>query len=270
MYGCHINDRIIIMSLKSVLEFTSIEGIDKLLREDRCTYVVIAITLETTSQPYKVFIRKWLKKKNKLFPNVLFAYYCAKENDLESDRNNLVVSNPDHYPLLYYMVDITVIGAQAVNITEQTMHDSFKYMEPWFLEDYENWKDGKPRPKKEIEKQIEEVTENNPQEDSDNETAETKLLKKKEILKKEEEIKKKNLITQEKLKYEKEMENKKMDEKINMLTDYSKKFGKEFFTDVANRKIDENGHDTEDTEKSTVDSDSTENDSDNDSDSDSS
>jgi hypothetical protein len=95
--------------------------------------VIIGFTLSETPTKMKIYIRKFLKSKAKLFPSLTFIYMVVSDKD----RNKLSILQGDNdvYPKMYHIRDGKNILVEVLSATRETIEESFKSVEEHYIND---------------------------------------------------------------------------------------------------------------------------------------
>lgn len=209
------------MSLQNIAQVTYVEGIEKLLKEGPTRFVILALTLDTTPLSTKIYIRKWLKATSKKFPNILFLYFCAKDDDL--GKMNLLPEDTKDYPYIYHIVDTKNILVKVDGANPSTIVESFSQVEKHYIKD--------------LEKSL--SNENNDDEITNDDNDENNNEQNSENNNKKNEDMKKIMLKQREIQQNNKLEQKKLMEKVNVLNECADKFRKKFLKDIKKRKLEE-------------------------------
>jgi hypothetical protein len=98
-------------------------------------HLMIAITLTNTPENIKKIIRKFLKSKSKLFPNIMFLYYCALNDDLGKIKT-IIPLEKDGYPWVHSIYNFNNLIGTVNNVEDiTTLNNFFEQIE----DDYKNY-----------------------------------------------------------------------------------------------------------------------------------
>jgi hypothetical protein len=109
------------MSYKNLAEINYVDGILKLLQNNKLQVAILVITLDTTPDNIKIYMRRWLKNKSKEFPNILFLYFCANSNDIKESNLSLISKNINGYPYVYHILNAKKILVEVENANIETI-----------------------------------------------------------------------------------------------------------------------------------------------------
>ena len=186
-----------------------------LLRNNEKRFVVLTIITNETSELIRVMLRKLIKEKAKIYPNVFFLYYKAQKNDF-GNLKPLLEEDITKYPKIFHLYNRQILSVAASIDNKEIPELSFKDLH----EDYLKFE----MPK---EKEKEEIKENSPESDD---------LSKDE---KKKEPEKEN--TEDAIYKDPELEKKKNAEKIKLLQKMQKECEIDFIEDYLKRKEEEEG-----------------------------
>jgi len=77
-------------------------------------HIMLGIVLPNTPKTIKTTIKTYIKNKSKLFPNVTFLYYVAKNTDI--GKNTLLDKDASKYPFVYCIYNTKHILAEVSNV----------------------------------------------------------------------------------------------------------------------------------------------------------
>ena len=125
------------MELSNIKHIKYVDGIEILLKSNPNKFVIMGITLETTPDDMKIFIRKWLKILSKKFPNILFLYFCASKDDL--GKFTILSEDILKYPMIIHIYNINNICCLVTNADPNSINDAFLKMKDYYLKDLEKF-----------------------------------------------------------------------------------------------------------------------------------
>jgi hypothetical protein len=212
------------MELSNIKQVQHADSIPKLLKSFPGRFAIIGVTLQDTSNDSKIYIRKWLKEHSKHFPNILFIYLCAHDEEL--GKLSILKEDRDEYPYVYHICDTNKVCGYANNAEPETINELFSKMNDYYVKDREYFLESMDKNKEQDnDNQDDEISENNTNEDtntnSNNDNVNNELKKKKE-----------NIANRR-------MTEKRKLDKLLILSKYSEKFKKDFLKDIKRRKIQE-------------------------------
>ena len=76
-------------------EFNDLVGF---LKNTKSDYIVLSLVLKDTSSELKSLIKKFIKRKAELFPNVMFLFYTVQSQDV--GKINFIKGTKDSYPMM--------------------------------------------------------------------------------------------------------------------------------------------------------------------------
>lgn len=98
-----------------------------LLRQsEKGRHVTLCIVLRSTPDNIKSSIKKFLKDKSRIFPNVTFLYFIANKKDLGAIPN-VVDKDESEYPVMRYIYNVKELLGSVYSIeTTRDLQDGFK------------------------------------------------------------------------------------------------------------------------------------------------
>jgi hypothetical protein len=121
----------------NIWQVVCVNDLIKILKESPSTFIIIGIVLETTPKQAQIEIKKFLKEKARLFPNMKFLFFKANLNDL--GKISLLENDETQYPFIYHIYDTTNIFIKVNSANYQTINESFKAGEQYYKKDLEKY-----------------------------------------------------------------------------------------------------------------------------------
>jgi hypothetical protein len=121
----------------NIWQVVCVNDLIKILKESPSTFIIIGIVLETTPKQAQIEIKKFLKEKARLFPNMKFLFFKANLNDL--GKISLLENDENQYPFIYHIYDTTNIFIKVNSANYQTITESFKAGEQYYKKDLEKY-----------------------------------------------------------------------------------------------------------------------------------
>ena len=118
---------------QNIWEIISLNDMVRILKESKKKFVIIGITLQSTPDSTSKMIKKFLKQKSKLYPNITFLYFKAKDSDL--GRISLLDKNKEQYPYVYHVYDTSQIFVSVNIANEETTYQAFLEVEDYYKAD---------------------------------------------------------------------------------------------------------------------------------------
>lgn len=125
--------------MTNIWEVTTVSDIVKILKSKPKKFVILGLSLTTAHKYEHKLIKKFLKDKAKLYPNITFLFYKVESNDL--GKISLLDSNVDTYPWIYHVYDYNNIFIKVNNANEETIYKSFEAGEQYYKKDLEEFLD---------------------------------------------------------------------------------------------------------------------------------
>ena len=129
----------IIKLMTNIWEVTTVSDIVKILKSNPKKFVIIGLSLSNAPKSEHKTIKKFLKDKAKLYPNMTFLFFKVESNDL--GKISLLDSNVDTYPWIYHVYDYNNIFIKVNNANEETIYKSFEAGEQYYKKDLEDFLD---------------------------------------------------------------------------------------------------------------------------------
>jgi hypothetical protein len=120
----------------NIWEIVNLNDLVKILKDSPKKFVIVGITLNSTPEPIAKMIKKFLKVKSKIYPNITFLYYRASDSDL--GRISLLVKAKEDYPYIYHIYDTSNIFVSVNAANEQTTYEAFAAVEEYYKKDLTN------------------------------------------------------------------------------------------------------------------------------------
>ena len=125
--------------MTNIWEVTTISDIVKILKSNPKKFVILGLSLSNAPKTEHKTIKKFLKDKAKLYPNMTFLFFKVESNDL--GKISLLDSNVDTYPWIYHVYDYNNIFIKVNNANEETIYKSFEAGEQYYKKDLEEYLD---------------------------------------------------------------------------------------------------------------------------------
>lgn len=90
-------------------------------------FIVLTLVLLETNESIKIALRKYIKKKSKIYPNVLFLYYAVRNDDFGKIWD-MLPNDPDTYPRVYHLYDVDKWLGEVWNLHDKnTIENELEY-----------------------------------------------------------------------------------------------------------------------------------------------
>ena len=123
--------------MTNIWEVTTVSDIVKILKSNPKKFVILGLSLSSALKTEHKIIKKFLKDKAKLYPNITFLFFKVEKNDL--GKISLLDSNIDTYPWIYHVYDCSNIFIKVNNANEETIYKSFDAGEQYYKKDLEEY-----------------------------------------------------------------------------------------------------------------------------------
>lgn len=114
----------------NIWEVVTINDLIKIIKENPQKFVILALVLNSTPKSLQVYIKKFLKQKAKVFPNMTFLYHKVSSKDL--GKISLLDKNINQYPLMYHIYDVNNIFIKITNAVQETIVEAFSKGEEYY------------------------------------------------------------------------------------------------------------------------------------------
>lgn len=125
--------------MTNIWEVTTVTDIVKILKSNPKKFVILGLSLSNAPKSEHKTIKKFLKDKAKLYPNMTFLFFKVESTDL--GKISLLDSNVDTYPWVYHVYDYNNIFIKVNNANEETIYKSFEAGEQYYKKDLEDFLD---------------------------------------------------------------------------------------------------------------------------------
>jgi len=117
----------------NIWEVVTINDLIKIIKENPQKFVILALVLNSTPKSLQVYIKKFLKQKAKIFPNMTFLYHKVSPKDL--GKISLLDKDINQYPLMYHIYDVNNIFIKITNAVQETIVEAFSKGEEYYKKD---------------------------------------------------------------------------------------------------------------------------------------
>lgn len=120
--------------MTNIIQVTNLIDLKYILSTNLTT--ICGFVTNETSDKLKIFIKKFLKQKSKLFPLITFVYMVVSD----SDRNtlNILKGELSDYPKFYHIRNGKDILVMVNSADVESIEESFKNVEPYYIDDMKN------------------------------------------------------------------------------------------------------------------------------------
>jgi len=142
----------------NIWEVVSITDLIKIIKEHPKQFIMLGITLDKNDNSIKSYIKKFLKQKSKLYPNIIFLYFKASLKDL--GKISLLDKDINLYPLIYSIYDVSTVFIKITSAVEESIEEAFKAGKEYYDNDLLKFIESKNKPKNIIINNIQQEQEN--------------------------------------------------------------------------------------------------------------
>ena len=123
--------------MTNIWEVTTVTDIVKILKNNPKKFVILGLSLASAPKSEQKLIKKFLKDKAKLYPNMTFLFFKVEKNNL--GKISLLDADVDTYPWIYHVYDYNNIFIKVNNANEETIYKSFEAGEQYYKKDLEEY-----------------------------------------------------------------------------------------------------------------------------------
>ncbi len=121
----------------NIWEVVCVSDLIKILKDSSLQFVIVGIVLESTPKTIQTEIKRFLKEKAKIFPNMKFLFFRANTKDL--GKISLLDRDETQYPYIYHVFDTSNIFIKVNNANKQTMYEAFKVGEQYYIDNLKKY-----------------------------------------------------------------------------------------------------------------------------------
>ena len=121
----------------NIWEVVCVSDLIKILKDSSLQFVIVGIVLESTPKNIQTEIKRFLKEKAKIFPNMKFLFFRANSKDL--GKISLLDKDESQYPYIYHVFDTSNIFIKVNNANKQTMYEAFKVGEQYYIDNLKKY-----------------------------------------------------------------------------------------------------------------------------------
>ena len=147
----------------NIWEIVSITDLIKIIKEHPKQFIMLGITLDNNSADIKIYIKKFLKQKSKIYPNMIFLYFKANIKDL--GKISLLDKDVNLYPLMYSIYDVSTVFIKITSAVQESIEEAFTAGKEYYDNDLHKFNESKNKPKNIIINNIQQ--ENKPEENKE-------------------------------------------------------------------------------------------------------
>jgi len=113
------------------------------LKNGNTNYIVLSLVIKNTPSNIKAIIKKFIKRKAEMFPNVMFLFYTVQPQDI--NKICFIKDDPDLYPIVCYietMSNEVMISVEGIDGIE-SLDESWNMVEKKFISNLKQQSDKK-------------------------------------------------------------------------------------------------------------------------------
>ncbi len=121
----------------NIWEVVCVSDLIKILKDSPLQFVIVGIVLESTPKTIQTEIKRFLKEKAKIFPNMKFLFFRANTKDL--GKISLLDKDETQYPYVYHVFDTSNIFIKVNCANKQTIYEAFKAGEKYYIDNLKQY-----------------------------------------------------------------------------------------------------------------------------------
>jgi len=121
----------------NIWEVVCVSDLIKILKDSPLQFVIVGIVLESTPKTIQTEIKRFLKEKAKIFPNMKFLFFRANTKDL--GKISLLDKDETQYPYVYHVFDTSNIFIKVNCANKQTIYEAFKAGEQYYIDNLKKY-----------------------------------------------------------------------------------------------------------------------------------
>ncbi len=121
----------------NIWEVVCVSDLIKILKDSPLQFVIVGIVLESTPKIIQTEIKRFLKEKAKIFPNMKFLFFRANTKDL--GKISLLDKDETQYPYVYHVFDTSNIFIKVNCANKQTIYEAFKAGEKYYIDNLKQY-----------------------------------------------------------------------------------------------------------------------------------
>ncbi len=121
----------------NIWEVVCVSDLIKILKDSPLQFVIVGIVLESTPKTIQTEIKRFLKEKAKIFPNMKFLFFRANTKDL--GKISLLDKDETQYRYVYHVFDTSNIFIKVNCANKQTIYEAFKAGEKYYIDNLKQY-----------------------------------------------------------------------------------------------------------------------------------
>jgi hypothetical protein len=117
----------------NIWEVVCVKDLSKILKESPNKFVIVGLVLESTEKKLQSYIKKFLKEKSQVYPNMIFIFYKVTNKDF--NKISLINSNSEEYPIIYSIFDCDNIFVKVNMAEPSTIMEAFNAVKSYYDDD---------------------------------------------------------------------------------------------------------------------------------------
>lgn len=117
----------------NIWEVVCVKDLSKILKESPNKFVLVGLVLDSTEKKIQSYIKKFLKEKSLVYPNMMFVFYKASKKDF--NKISLISDAPDEYPIIYSIFDCENVFVKVNRAEPSTILEAYNAVKSYYDED---------------------------------------------------------------------------------------------------------------------------------------
>jgi hypothetical protein len=118
----------------NIWEVVCVKDLSKILKESPNKFVIIGLVLDVNEKKIQSYIKKFLKEKSQIYPNMTFVFYKVTKKDF--NKISLISDEPEEYPIIYSIFDSENVFVKVNMAEPATIIESFNAVKSYYDDDH--------------------------------------------------------------------------------------------------------------------------------------
>ena len=121
----------------NIWEVVCVKDLSKILKESPNKFVIIGLELDVNEKKIHSYIKKFLKEKSQIYPNMTFVFYKVTKKDF--NKISLISDEPEEYPIIYSIFDSENVFVKVNMAEPATIIESFNAVKSYYDDDHNKY-----------------------------------------------------------------------------------------------------------------------------------
>lgn len=135
----NLQNSFILMSV-NIWQVDAFNDLVGFLKNTTTDYIVLSLIINSTKPDMRALIKKFIKRKAEIFPNVMFLFYTVQPEDI--NKISFIKGTKDSYPM---MCHIKTSSNEVMTFVEgidgiEPLDDCWSIVEPHFIANFKKYK----------------------------------------------------------------------------------------------------------------------------------